>query len=308
MQLIFEFCDSANLPLASLPISKQLSEDRLYQNHAVRLLRCSGKNCDLRNEKTGYSHDVQALLQRRWMTWKMFQRVLLQVYETEKRETDHMSDQSSTSHVSITPPNLDDPSSQGSLSYTHLGPKLQIPPKLLTGPWSSEQTHFLHYLTWLRLGIDWELSVFGEAAIEGLGQAIRERSRLAVATLVCPVIGVVPSMANLRSAVVDYGCDQTIVFHLLNAAMRSHILSRSDGQSASTSTSVNFRDPSLWSWAGRVRQANGNKSSWLKETLKYAGDISTTRSSYDEHTYQDFVRACGQERDGVQVVKVPLIV
>jgi len=197
-------------------------------------------------------------------------------------------------------PDFDVPSQQGHLNYLHLGSSICVPEKVLDGPWDEDKAHFLYYLSWLGLRVDWDHSTLGETASSGLTQAVVGGNTLAVATLLSPSIGVSPSQQLLRAAVLEHGCDRTIVFHLVSAAVKLHILSRGKAF-GSSSSDVNFRDASLWSWAGRVKSEKGR---WLKGLLRMATDLASARSHFDRDVHEEMVASCGRESDGVEQIKV----
>lgn len=204
----------------------------------------------------------------------------------------------------VPPPNFDEPNEEASLPYIRLSPPMQLPEKLLRGPWSAATLSFLHYLIWHGLGIDWQLSSRGEVATQGLqaAMAVETRNRAAAAALLTPHVGVVPSASLLKSAVMDHGCDQTVVFYMLNAALRAHIEGRERGQAM---TDVNFRDSSLWRWADRAKKAGNAKGEWLLGALRFATDAAVGNSTYDVAVYDDLVRACGRQVDEVRLVGLP---
>ena len=249
------------------------------------------------------------------MTWKFFKEVLVEVSHCAERararlEQERRADTSGQDSQSdpadehtlpeISVPDFDVPSQQSRLDYLHLSPSVCVPEKVLDGPWDDDKAHFLYYLSWLGLRVDWDHSTLGETASSGLIQAVSGQNTLAVATLLSPSIGVNPSQQLLRAAVLEHGCNRTIVFHLVSAAVRLHILARGRA-SSSTSSDVNFRDPSLWSWAGRVTSEKGR---WLKELLRLATDLTSAHSHFDRDVHEEMVLSCGRESDGVEQIKV----
>lgn len=333
VQDIFEYSNNINLPLSSLIFSSQLSAESIYVRFATDLLYAadcgafSGQVCST-------AAAISRMLQCRWMSWRIFKaavqgcfaRAERAVHERRKRDTiendmngsdDPNSDEENPQSVQPIatasaspeeemvllplPPLFEEPFEER--RYYHLHAPIQLPDKLLRGPWTPDKMHLLYYLVWNDVGINWSLSSRGEVATRGLQSAIEQRNRKVVAILVSPVVGVVSSAANVKSAVVDHGCDQTVVFHLVQAVLRARITERTTGE---TVTDVDFRDASLWHWARRVKEAGNRKGDWLTDVLRYVEDARLMNSSYDETTHDDFVRACAREEDGVEAVRVPL--
>lgn len=292
IQLIFDFCSDSNLPLASPKIAQQLSDERFYSRHAVDLL-VVGTDTDERLDNA-----VTALLERRWMTWPMFQRVLQaainQPVRTDPSEIVETS--SDLVHGSDDTLHFTNPAEQMPLHRIRLGRKQLIPAKLLQGPWTTDKARFLYYLAWLGLRIDWENSTLGEVASRGLDQALAERNYVAVVALISRRDYVLPTTEHLRKAIVDQGCDITMVFHLLASAVRARVYGRE--------LEMNFRDPAIWSWMRRFKTDN-KKADWLRDALRYSADFASTYSPNDANIHAELVRAFGRLEDGVQQIEVP---
>lgn len=281
--------------------ARQLSHERIYVRYVVDTLwkECPSCSEERADEVCDKAPTISRILQCKWMSWHIFKTAVRELQSRTAKE--RIVPEGERNYVVAL--NFDNPHEQGQLDYLHLQPSVQIPKKLLQGPWTQEKVEFLYYLIWSNVSVDWERSSRGEIATSGLQQAVEERNSKAVASLLSQPIGVVPTGSMVRSAVIDHGCDETIVFHLLNAALRAQILSRAEARML---TDFTFRDPSLWSWAGRMRNNGNRKGAWLTAALKYAGDAAARSSTYDEHLFEEFVRECGRESDGVVRIEVPL--
>lgn len=308
IQTIFAYCENISLPLSSFIFARDLSHERIYVRFAVDTLLRECLSCQAESSDTicDNAPHISRLLECKWMTWNIFKAIVreLQSCATKARITpeEEEDDDDDDEDHHVVSPDFINPNEQGQLTYLHLRPAVQVPKKLLQGPWTQDKTDFLYYLIWNNVSVDWEQSSRGEIATQGLEQAIAERKLKAVASLLSPAVGVVPTGAIVRSAIIDHGCDETIVFYLLNAALRAQILSRAEARML---TDFNFRDPSLWSWAGRMRNNGNRKGAWLTAALKYAGDAAARSSTYDEPLFEDFVRECGRESDGVVQIEIP---
>lgn len=205
-------------------------------------------------------------------------------------------------------PDFAHPEGRPYLGYIHfqtgiLEPAMQMPEKLLRGPWSADDVQFLYYLLWQGVGIDWSYSTLGEVAAGGLSRAIADGQRTVVASLMSRGVGVQPTMDMLRMAIVQHGCDKTIVFYLVCAAVRSVIESRGQRRSDTSATDVNFRDPSIWSFAGRASYDTGR---WLKDLLRVAADVASARSHFCEEEFEDLRAVCGRASDDVELIAIPV--
>lgn len=227
----------------------------------------------------------------------MFQRVILSAQELAEQDAKHSND------MIYMRTNFAHPEEQGVLDFVHDCCAVQMPEKLLRGPWSADDVQFLYYLSWSGLGIDWSRSTLGEVAASGLARAIADGQRKVVASLTTPVVGVQPTMDMLRLAIVRYGCDKTIVFYLVCAAVRSVTESRGLVHSDSSPTDLSFRDPSIWSFAGRAPSDTGR---WLKDLLRAAADIALRGSQDYVEIFKELRTICGRESDGVERIWIAI--
>lgn len=300
VQLIFEFSNNISLPLSSHVFATKLSAESIYLRFAVETLY--EDECKEPGDK---SSTVSQMLQCRWLSMRILLAALQQCYDKAKHRYDvNCKETLEETHEYVLPdlpPTLKDPQRRlPNQSYYHLHSPVQLPQKLLRGPWTEEKTSFLLCLIWQGVGIDWNMSSRGEVATQGLQEAIQEGNRKAVASLVCSVVGVVPSAANIKSAIMDRGCDPVIVYHLLEAALRARM--RAKYNSEQMTTDFNFRDPSVWSWASRLKASGESagympgymkggymKGGWLQNILHHCEDNLTHESVFDA---EDFASMC----------------
>ncbi|KAF2223505.1 hypothetical protein BDZ85DRAFT_281433 [Elsinoe ampelina] len=303
IQSIFSYCPNPHLPLASLAIAAKLSTERMFTRCGVSLL---SKDIPVATDDDQPTEDpappphtraeIEALLRCRWLSWPRFQTILRAVLTT------FLSHHPST--TSLIPALLfDEPHLQPPLSFTTLSSTISIPSRLLHGPWTPTKSSFLHYLTFLNLTIDWSTTTLGETATAGLAEAIESKSRLAVASLLTEHLCLRPTQAHLRSSILQHGCDPTIVFHLLSAAVRAKARSRRElgpGQGSD----VNTLDPSIWAWLKRLEGTGDPRAGWLKGALRAAGDAMKVTAARAEGLHRELVGVCGRERDGVERIEM----
>ncbi|KAF4548032.1 Hypothetical protein D9617_32g091520 [Elsinoe fawcettii] len=290
VELIFSYHPSPNLPLASLSIATKLSNERSFIQCGVFWLLKDITDGEQDTPRT----EIEALLQCRWLNWSRFQTILGKVRDAF---LDSQGDEPGIIPALV----FDKPSQQPSLAFTTLGSSISLPERLLQGPWTMDKSCFLHYLTWLGLGINWEQSTLGETAIRGLEEAIKEKARLAVATLLSDPIAVRPTQQILRSSILQHGCDPTIVFHLLSSAVRAKSRSREDKD---WSTDVNPLDASIWSWLRRLDESEPDRAKWLKGALRGASDLMKETSA-PEQSHRNLRFICGLVDDGVERIDLP---
>jgi hypothetical protein len=310
--VIFRQCNNISLPLSSYVFARDLSYRHTYLRFAIDTL-----SRDVTSEnKTADAAAVSRMLQCKWMTWDLFKDVVQEIHRrksppsrnsspsnSDTDDSDNDEDETQTQQLAIPVPNFSHPHNQPRLPYLALSSSVQLPQSLLHEPWTTPKLDFLKYLVWSGCSIDWTSSSRGETATAGLTTAISTHSHTAVALLCSPPINVVPTTTTLKIAVMDHNCNPSVVFYLLAAALRAHIVSRASGDSA---PDVNFRDPSLWHWVERVEKSGNKKGRWLKDVLRFAGDRMRV-SSWDQEAFEEFRRVAGREEDGVVRVDVPVV-
>ncbi|KAF1997675.1 hypothetical protein P154DRAFT_440526 [Amniculicola lignicola CBS 123094] len=150
------------------------------------------------------------------------------------------------------------------VDYLSFAEGFRIPEKLLHGPWTEDKTSLLYVLVALNGEIDWEGSLAGETAVEGIREAIREGNQRAVAALAV-LLGIKQRITTemVRFAIVECGCDLGIVKHLLFNAQILHFENPQD--------TLNFHDPAIWAWADRQTGAQGEL---IKDWLRDADSLS----------------------------------
>lgn len=145
------------------------------------------------------------------------------------------------------------------IPYLSFAEEFYIPEKLLHGPWTKDKASLLYVLVSLNGRIDWDGSMAGETAREGIREAIKEGNEHAVAAL-SVLLGVPKSITTemLRYAVIHCGCQINILRHLLfNVQILSHEVPKE---------MLDYHDPQIWAWA----EVHGDTGTTLKQMLKKA--------------------------------------
>ena len=148
------------------------------------------------------------------------------------------------------------------VQYLGFGKKFYIPEKLLHAPFTKDKVSLLYILVAFCGEIDWAGSMAGETAKTGIKEAIKEGNEYAVASLAV-LLGVPKAITTemIRYAVIDCGCEFSILRHLLF-----------NGQILAPTTSkdiLDFHDPTLWTWAVE----NPLKGELLTTMLKKADEF-----------------------------------
>ncbi|KAF2658408.1 hypothetical protein K491DRAFT_690152 [Lophiostoma macrostomum CBS 122681] len=159
------------------------------------------------------------------------------------------------------------------VKYLSFATDFRIPEKLLHGPFTPDKSSLLYVLVALSGTLDWEGSLAGEIAKEGLNDAIRERDERAVASL-STLLGIARAVTteHLRFAVVEGGCEANVTRHLL---FNAQIL-----YGGSPTETLDLHDPVLWRWADERQREDDERGTSLKMMLRKA-------SKFDMEFYED---------------------
>ncbi|KAF2629629.1 hypothetical protein BU25DRAFT_408896 [Macroventuria anomochaeta] len=143
--------------------------------------------------------------------------------------------------------------------YLAFAEGFHVPEKLLHGPWDEGKVNLLYVLVSLNGEVDWEGSMAGETAKQGIREAVAEGNERAVAAL-STLLGVPKQIDTglLRYAVLECGCDINMLRHLL---FNAQILAQNVSKDV-----LDFLDTRLWAWA----DVNGERGDVLKHMLKKA--------------------------------------
>jgi hypothetical protein len=135
-----------------------------------------------------------------------------------------------------------------------------IPVKLLHGPWTDSKVSFLRFLLWATaMTVDWGDKDTRKLVLEGKTEAFLTNNLAAVALfnhnrrLTRP-----PRLETVRFAVIEAGCDRSVVYNTMEAAI--------DWGSRLDSS----EDTTLDMWCEQAIAAGNPKGNWLKLKLKEA--------------------------------------
>jgi large subunit ribosomal protein L14e len=280
IQTIFLYSMNIALPRSSRTLARNLSSEHIYVEFCMRALYIT------RNKPGVFSKLQSQLLQCKFFDWSFFLRYARKAYHEVLTLPTEPCDQlygdwlyddqvceesiSEAVHAPMDPGLLTNLIPQSIYPQGHvIGPRLSrlnylgfaygffIPEKLLRGPWTTEKASFLYSLVCLHGQIDLEGSLAGETAKEGLYDAIRHNCQRAVAALAA-LLGSNKLLTTevLRVAVLESGCDEYVVRHLLF--------------SAQIFSTVDFHDPALWNWAKQAEELRNPKGCWLRDRLRMA--------------------------------------
>jgi large subunit ribosomal protein L14e len=264
LEMVFLYSMNTSLPRASHELGRRLSSKAIIMEFCMRTFFYTvDHKADLRDQKVTSDPVVQSdLLSCQFFTWPFFLAYVERARDALVKLRGRL-----WANASVTVPDafyFDGlwPLKFTKIKYLGLAEGFKIPEKLLHGPWTSDKTSLLYVLVSMNGEIDWEGSMAGETAKDGLMSAIEEGNERAVAAL-SVLLGVVRAISTdmLRHAVVDCGCNFNILRHLLfNAQILYH---------GSSKGLLELHDPSLWQWADEDGLEDG-KGEMLKDMLKRA--------------------------------------
>lgn len=135
--------------------------------------------------------------------------------------------------------------------------KGRLPLKLLHGPWTDDKIQFLRFLLWTTsMTVDWTNPVMRQAVLDGKKEAILEKNLEAVQLLNHNRrLGKAPSLDLIRFAVLEGGCERSIVYDLMDTARTWGL------------TGDGWNDDVLDKWCEEQAAAGNPKGSWLQRKL-----------------------------------------
>lgn len=248
LQEIFLLSPNLDLPLASPHIASKLSTPHCY--HAV----CNHFLTSNLNDRPRQTRLQSRIFALRWMTWSFFQSHVTKTYA----RAGCLCGESGCA-VPIWPPDFTNPLAMSAnmghlpqLSYI----KCRIPAKLLHGPWTADKVQFLRFLvSTTSMTVDWADRSIRQLTLQGKKDAILSRNYDAVDLFNHNRrLGKPPTMEMVRFAVIEGGCDRTIVYDIMATA-------RMWGYRY-------WEDSALDEWVQKAVEEGNPKGPWLRLKLK----------------------------------------
>jgi len=198
------------------------------------------------------------ILASKWMTWSFFKSWAIKAYEHNGCLCGLTAE--SGCFDAQWPPNFEN-ATEMVFSRSHL-PRIafmkgRIPKKLLRGPWTQDKIQFLSFLLWITsMTVDWSDPEARQIAIEGRLQAIRQKNLDAVELFNHNRrLGRAADMSLVRFAVMEAGCDRSIVYDTMAMA-------------SLWAPDASWECSALASWCEERIAANDPRGTWLKTKLK----------------------------------------
>lgn len=277
--MIFLYSTNPALPRCSSIIGQKLSSTSVCLQFCVRIF-CDTKPSFKIPHVEPASPELQSqVLRSRFFTWSFFEKYVQRAYETSRKRRGQGWDKTGLRFPN--PVLLEGlwPHQIAKLYYLGFAEGFLIPENLLHGHWTEEKASLLYVLVCCHGEVDWEGSMAGETAKEGLLDAIREDNERAVAALAV-LLGVARALSTeaVRIAVMECDCNLNIVKHLL---FNAQILSQAGA--------MDFHDPALWSWAQQAEDAGDPKGRQVREMLKKAEQFSLNFYERGQTNFQGVV-------------------
>jgi hypothetical protein len=238
---------------ASSYIAARLSSEYVYHS------TCDHYLSEVRDNRAEQSAAQTLIFASKWTTWEFFKTWMLRRFGIAGCLCGRTQDEGCFD--AQWPPNFED-ATKMVFSRSHL-PRLafvkaRIPKKLLRGPWTQDKIEYLRFLLWnTSMSVDWSDTETLQSAIQGRNQAMLERNLEAVELFNHNRrLGRAANLESVRFAVVDAGCDRSVVYDTLLAANIWN-------------TRGKFRHSAeLHGWC-EIRTAEGDpKGAWLQTKLE----------------------------------------
>ncbi|KAF2710042.1 hypothetical protein K504DRAFT_501326 [Pleomassaria siparia CBS 279.74] len=195
---------------ASHHIAAKLATDHIYRPVCTKYL---ATNLCSRAEQSAAQTKILA---SKWMTWEYFKAFVVKTWDHKGCLCGKTVDEGCFD--TQWPPDFEDPTT---MLYTrsHMPVlafvKVRIPIKLLRGPWATDRIQFLWFLLWITsCTVDWSETEGRKMALEGRNEAVLTKKNLEFVQLSNHNrrLGRTPDLDAVRLAVVEGGCDLSIVY------------------------------------------------------------------------------------------------
>ena len=267
LQPIFIAADhNIALVKASSYIATRLSSEYIYCSP------CDFFLTEVRGKRAEQSAVQTQIFATKWLTWTFFKSWILRKFRPCGCLCGCTMDEDCFD--SQWPPNFED-ATRMVFSRSHL-PRLafvkgRIPKKLLKAPWTQRKIEFLRFLLWITsMSVDWSDPETLQMATDGRKQAMLEGNLAAVELFNHNRrLGQAASLETLRFAVLEAGCDRSIVYDTLLAA------------SMWSSPGIARYSAELYEWCDSQTLYGDPKGNWLRKKLEELG-ILRNRYTSDE--------------------------
>ena len=254
LQPIFIAADhSIALVEASSYIATRLSSNYIYYS------TCDYFLTEVRGKRAEQSAAQTRIFATKWLTWNFFKSWILRRFGPTGCLCDRTMDEGCFD--AQWPPNFED-ATKMVFSRSHL-PRLafvkgRIPTKLLQVPWTQEKIEFLRFLLWMTsMTVDWRNPETAQMAINGRKQAMLDGNLAAVELFNHNRrLGPAANLETLRFAVLEAGCDRSIVYDTLLAANMWSI------------SGITRYSAELYEWCDSRTLHGDPKGNWLRKKLE----------------------------------------
>ena len=212
IQEIFLLSLNLSLPAASHHIAAKLSHPYIYKAVCDEYLNTPGNS----RYRLNYIDTQSRIFRYRWMTWEFFQTMVLKIFA----EAGCLCGTSCSNP--IWPPSFSDPSTmplkqehQAAFKFSNC----RLPSKLLHGPFTEAKIEFLRFLLWTtNMTVDWANRETVKILFKGKREAFLTGNLAAVQLFNhTRRLGKAPSFQTVRFAVIEAGCNRSVVYDTLCA-------------------------------------------------------------------------------------------
>ncbi|KAJ4988781.1 actin cortical patch protein [Stagonosporopsis vannaccii] len=261
LEIIFLYSMNISLPCASPLLGRKLSSRAVTLEYTMRaFFHTVDHKTNYRDRKKNGDRILQSqILSCRFFTWDFFLKYVDKSHDAMVTLRGKAWEKTGVEVPGVRQFDGLWPFKFTTIPYLSFAEGFHVPEKLLHGPWDRNKVNLLYVLVSLNGEIDWEGSMAGETAKQGIREAVAQSNERAVAAL-STLLGVPKQIDTglLRYAVLDCGGNPNILRHLLfNAQIWGSRISKDV---------LDFLDTRLWAWA----DANGERGDVLKHMLRKA--------------------------------------
>ncbi|KAI9697393.1 MAG: hypothetical protein M1836_004671 [Candelina mexicana] len=283
LQTIFILSLNVNLPLASPRLALTLSSDHVRMhlclaaftgvNHAIPFKHLIGLP-----DITPHPSIQSAILRQPWLTLNLLERCKEKRFEVIKKVREERDAQYAGTRLEKTRAERRTESLiSDSAHWPTFQKNVQMPERLLRGPWSSDKVDLLRDLIERGLRIDWVYSSAGEVARASLLEATIS-GNVDIISLLTEQLGTLPTTETVRQAVLglskeqpddydDGGVRCTVLEILVELVVRTE--------------EMDWDDAEITAWAVRASESGDWRGRWVLRMMRSKGDsMMTTPDPY----------------------------
>ncbi|KAI9782681.1 MAG: hypothetical protein M1835_003957 [Candelina submexicana] len=277
LQTIFILSSNVNLPLASPRLALALSSDHVRMHlclaaftgvkHAMPFKHLIGLP-----DITPHPSIQSAILRQPWLTFSLLERCKEKRFEVLKTDREERDSRFNGTRLEKIRAERRTESLISDSAHWPTFQNVQMPERLLRGPWSSDKVNLLRDLVGRGLQIDWVYSSAGEVARASLLEATMS-GNIDIISLLTEQLGTLPTTEIVRQAVLGLSKEQPDDYD--DGGVRCTVLEMLV-ESVVRTEEMDWDDAEITAWAVRASESGDWRGRWVLRMMRSKGDPKMT--------------------------------